>query len=114
MKEFNGEIEYKNRKYKLPFNFNVMEEIQKQFGSIDKWASLSDGQAGEPNAEAVIYGIMCMLNEGIDIENEENGTDIKPFTKKQTGRLITEIGFENAVKTMNDSVIENTKSDEKN
>ena len=53
-------------------------------------------------------------NNSNDISNEENGTDIKPFTKKQTGRLLTEIGLENATQTLNDTVIESTKSEEKN
>ena len=55
-----------------------------------------------------------MINEGIDILNEENGTDIKPFTKKQTGRLLTEIGLENVSQTINETVIESTKSETKN
>jgi hypothetical protein len=55
-----------------------------------------------------------MLNEGIDIDNEENGKDEKPFTLKQVGRLITEIGLANATATLNNTVIESTKSEEKN
>ena len=55
-----------------------------------------------------------MINEGIDIRNEENGTDIPPFTKKQSGRLLTEIGLEKATQTINDTVVESTKSEEKN
>ena len=33
---------------------------------------------GEPNAKAVIFGFTQMLNEGIEIDNEDNGTDTKP------------------------------------
>ena len=55
-----------------------------------------------------------MLNEGIDIENEENGTDIKFLTLKQVGRIITEIGMSNATMKLNETVIESTKSEEKN
>ena len=55
-----------------------------------------------------------MLNEGIDIDNEENGTDIKPFTKKQVGRIITEVGLANVTAEMNRTVIESSKSEEKN
>lgn len=114
MKDFNGEIEYKGKKYKLPFNFNVMEAIQEEYGSLDEWGKLSDGLKGEPNAKAVIFGFTQMLNEGIDIENEENGTDIKHFTLKQVGRMITDIGLVEATKTMNETVVESTKSEEKN
>lgn len=115
MKDFNGEIEYRDKKYKLVFNFNVMEKIQEEYGSIDKWGALSDGGVNqEPNAKAVIFGFTEMLNEGIDIDNEENGTDIKPFTRKQVGRMISEIGLKNAASSLNDTVIESTKSEEKN
>lgn len=114
MKEFNGEIEYKGKVYKLFFNFNVMEAIQEEYGSLDKWGSMSDGVNGEPNAKAVIFGFREMINEGIEIENEENGTDIKPFTLKQVGRMITEIGLMNATTTLNETVVESTKSAEKN
>ena len=114
MKEFKGEIEYKGKKYKIVFNFNVMQDIQEEYGSLDEWGALSDGIDGEPNAKAVIFGITHMINEGIDIENEENGTDIKPLTLKQVGRMITEIGLQYATNTMNEVVVESTKSDEKN
>lgn len=116
MKDFNGEIQYKGNTYKLVFNLNVMEIIQEKYGSLDKWGSLTDGteKNGEPDAKAVIFGFTEMINEGIDISNEENGTDIKPFTLKQVGRLITEIGLANATAKLNETVIESTKSDEKN
>ena len=113
MKDFNGTIEYKGKTYKLYFNLNVMEQIQEEYGTIDKWGELSDGVSGEVNAKAVIFGITAMINEGIDIENEEKGTDIKPFTLKQVGRMITEIGIKEATKKLNETVIESTK-DEKN
>lgn len=114
MKDFNGEIQYKEKVYKLVFNLNVMENIQEKYGSLEKWGNLTDGQDGEPNAKAVIFGFTEMLNEGIDIENEENGTDIKPLTLKQVGRIITEIGLANATAQLNDTVIKSTQSEEKN
>lgn len=112
MKDINGEITYRDKKYKIVFNFNVMEQIQEEYGSIEKWGSLTDGSAGEPNAKAVIFGFTAMINEGIDIENEENGTDIKPLTKRQVGRLMTEIGLEETAQKMADVVVDSTKSDD--
>lgn len=115
MKEFNGVIEYKNREYKLVFNLNSMELIQEEYGSIDKWGELTDGSEknnGEPNVKALIFGLTAMLNEGIEIDNEEKGEDIKPFTLKQVGRMVSEIGLANALNTMNNTVIESTKSDD--
>ena len=116
MKDFNGEIQYKGTTYKLVFNLNVMEVIQEKYGSLDAWGSLTDGtdNNGEPDAKAVIFGFTEMLNEGIDISNEENGTDIKSLTQKQVGRLITEIGLANATSKLNETVVESTKSEEKN
>lgn len=115
MKDINGKIQYKDKEYRLVFNLNVMEAIQEKYGTLDKWGELTDGQAtGEPDAKAVIFGFREMLNEGIDIENEENGTDIKPLTLKQVGRMITDVGLANATETLNDTFIKSTQSNEKN
>lgn len=141
MNDINGKIQYKGKEYSLVFNLNVMERVQEEYGSIDQWGSLTDGSeyakreyekqgnkkpwesltekekskySGEPDAKAVIFGFCEMLNEGIDIANEENGTDDKPLTLKQVGRLITEIGLTNATTTLNQTVIASTQSNEKN
>lgn len=114
MKDVYGKIQYKGREYKLAFTLNVMEAIQEEYGTIDKWGELTDGAQGEPNAKAVKFGFCEMLNEGIEIDNEETGTDIPPFTLKQVGRLITEVGLLKATQTLNETVIESTKGEEKN
>lgn len=113
MKDFNGKIQYKDKEYNLVFNLNVMERIQEEYGSIEEWGNLT-GANGEPNAKAVIFGFTEMLNEGIDIQNDENGTNDKYLTYKQVGRMISEIGLQNATLKLNETVIESTKSDEKN
>lgn len=114
MQDITGKIKVKDKEYTLVFNLNVMEEIQEKYGTIQKWAELTDGASGEPNAKAVIYGFTAMINEGIDIANDENGTDTKPLTLKQVGRLITEYGLAGATSVLNQTVIDSTKSDEKN
>lgn len=114
MKDINGKIKYKDKEYSVVFNLNVMEAIQEEYGTLDKWGSLTDGSNGEPNAKAVMFGFMQMINEGIDIENEEKGTNIKPFTLKQIGRIITEVGLVEATKKLNETVVDSTKSTEKN
>lgn len=111
MKIYNGEIKYKERTYKVVFNLNVMEKIQDEYGTVNKWGELTDGTKGEPNAKAVLFGMTEMLNEGIDMENEENGTEEKLLTKKQVGRMMTEIGIENATAVLNDTVINSTKDE---
>lgn len=116
MKDFNGVLHHKDKEYKLVFNLNVMESIQNEYGSLDAWGNLTDGSEhnGEPDAKAVIFGFREMLNEGIDIDNEDNGTDIKPLTLKQVGRMITSIGLEQATSKLNDTVINSTQSEIKN
>lgn len=143
MKDINGNIQYKGENYKLVFNLNVMEKVQEEYGSLENWGNLTDGSAyaqkeyeqshtgkfkpwddltdeekakyqTEPDAKAVIFGFTEMINEGIDIDNEDNGTDRKPLTLKQVGRLITDIGLANATSTLNETVIASTQSEEKN
>ena len=115
MKDYYGEIQYKDKTYKLVFNLNVMEAIQEEYETLTRWSELTDGSTGEVSAKAVIFGFREMLNEGIEIMNDENGTDEKLLTLKEVGRFITEVGLMEATKKLNDTVIESTKSsDEKN
>ena len=116
MKEISKTLEYKGKEYNLVFNLNVMEVIQDKYGTLENWGKLTDGAEndGEPNAKAVIFGITAMLNEGIDIENEENGTKEKMLTNKQVGRMITEIGLQSSAQLMNGVVVDSTQSSEKN
>lgn len=114
MKDTMNTINYKDNEYKIIFNLNVMEQIQEEYGTLDKWGDLTDGVSGEVNVKALKFGLMAMINEGIDIQNEEEGTDIKPFTSKQIGRMLTELGLKEMTEKVNETVIESTKSDEKN
>lgn len=114
MKDINGTLQYKDKTYPLVFNLNVMERIQEEYGSLSAWGSITDGSNGEPNAKAVLFGLTEMINEGIDIRNEENGTQEAFLTVKQVGRMLTAIGVQDATKVMNDTVIQSTQSNEKN
>lgn len=118
MKKEKAELEYKGNKYEVVFNLNVMERIQEEYGSVEAWGELTEA-ATEPNAKAIKYGLGAMINEGIDIYNEDHADDEdfkerKPFTEKQIGRLITEIGLTNVANTISDTVVNSTKTDEKN
>ena len=114
MKDTNGKILYKDKEYSLVFNLNVMERVQAEYGTIEHWGELTDGKSGEPDAKAVIFGFTEMLNEGIDIYNEEHGTNEPFLTLKQVGRMITEIGLKDATQTLNETVVESVRNDEKN
>lgn len=114
----NSTINYKGNEYELVFNLNVMEEIQSEYGSVEAWGELVEASA-EPKAKDIKYGFTAMLNEGIDIYNEEHADDedfIKRpfFTEKQVGRIISEIGLNEAASRLNKTVVDSTKSDEKN
>ena len=111
MKE-DGILRYKGEEYRLVFNFNVMELIQDEYGTVDAWGELTDG--AEPNAKAVKFGFTAMLNEGIDIDNEENGRSRTPLTTKQVGRMLTEIGLNEAAETMRRTVAGSAPDEEKN
>jgi len=114
MKDLNGKISYRGKEYRLVFNLNVMERIQDEYGSISAWGEKTESKNGEPNAKAVIFGFTEMLNEGIDISNEENGTNDAPLTLRQVGRMITEVGMGQATDTLQRTVIESTKVESKN
>ena len=114
MKEISKEFEYKGKTYGLVFNLNVMAVIQEKYGTLEKWGKLTDGKDGEPNAQAIIFGLCAMINEYIDIQNEENGTEEKMLTNKQVGRMITKIGLQSSAQLMNGVVVDSTQSSEKN
>ena len=111
MKEITRIINYKGKELKMVFNLNVMEAIQDAYGTIEKWGELTDGEHGEVNIKALIFGFKEMLNEGIEIDNEDNGTDEPLFTSKQVGRMISTIGIENTTENIQGVVIDSTKDD---
>lgn len=111
MKTVNTIINYKGKDYLLVFNLNVMEAIQEEYKTLDAWGALTDGKAGEVNIKALVFGLACMLNEGVEISNENNNTNEPLLTHKQVGRMISEIGLENLTRDMNDLVINSTKDD---
>ena len=120
MRDISTKINFKGKDYTLVFNLNVMEEIQNEYGTIDKWGALCEPKKGEnskvvePDIKALKYGFCAMLNEGIDIDNEKNGTSDPPLTLKQVGRMITEFGAQDAMEALNKTVIESSKKLSKN
>ena len=114
LKDVFSEIDYKGKSYKLYFNLNVMEEIQEKYGTFDNWTDLVGGKNKEVDIKALKYGFKSMINEGIEIQNEDEGTEIPLFTEKQVGRIITEIGIQTANQKLIDTVVESSKSTEKN
>ena len=104
-------IETAKKNYPLAFNLNVMEVIQEHYGSLDEWGKVTQGD-GEPKVKDLKYGVREMINEGIDMENETNGTAEPLLTDKQVGRLITEVGFQNILKAIREITVASVKTED--
>ena len=93
MKETFETIEYKGKKYPLVCNINVMEEIQKRYKFFTEWSNLCGGTTDKKEVDIAAFktGILLMINEGLLIESEDNGTEFKEMTPRQVGRLISEV-----------------------
>lgn len=104
-------IKTEKRAYPLVFNLNVMEEIQEQYGSLDEWGKVTAGN-GEPQVKDLKNGIMAMINEAIDLENEANGTNEPMLNAKQVGRLMTEVGIEEVISKIQEITIASTKGED--
>ena len=106
MQEKIKHIEANGVKYPLVFNLNVMEKIQDKYETIENWGDLTeektkeDGTKQEVNLKALKYGILEMINEGIDIENESREDKREFITDKQVGRIITGLGLEKMAKSI--------------
>lgn len=87
-----GKLKLKDgTEYPLACNLNVLEQVQEEYGDVEKWSALLDSE--NLNFKCLKWTFTQFINEGIDIENEQNGTS-RPFvTPKQVGRMIG--GLEN-------------------
>lgn len=108
------EIEYKDKTYRLAFDLNVMEAIQDEYGSIEAWGKLVEPEDGEPNIKALVFGATEMINEGIEISNDEDGTDDMPLTHRKVARILTEAGLESVTGKVQQTVVDSTADDSKN
>lgn len=104
-------IETEKKQIPLVFNLNVMEEIQEKYGSLDNWGKLTQG-TGEPKIKELRTGIMLMINEAIDIENEEKGKNEPMLTEKQVGRLMSTVGIGVIVAKIQEITIASTKNED--
>ena len=102
-------IKYKEIDYPLVFNLNVIEKIQDKYGSYEKWGEMTDGKEREINIGALKFGILEMINEGIDIENENKDEKQAFVNSKIVGRIITDLGLKEMAEKANEIVINSTK-----
>ena len=106
-------LETEKRNYPIVFNLNVMEAIQDQYGTLDRWGELTQGD-GEPKVKDLKNGILAMINEGIEIENEDNGTNNPLLTAKQIGRIMTEVGIATIVDKIKEITVASAQGEQKN
>lgn len=111
MKEKIIYLETENEKYPLAFNVNVMEEIQNEYGSISRWGSIvenKDSAESEPKIKDLKVGMLFMVNEGIEIENEKSETKRELLNSKQLGRLLSKIGLKEVIEKIKEVSINST------
>lgn len=115
MKDINDSIIYQNETYRLVFNINVLEALQEEYGSFKAWLDKIAPDT-EDNAEidvkAIKFAYFQMINEGIDIDNDLNGTNRKPVTLKQVGRIFTEVGMNTMIEKLNSLAIASNEGGE--
>ena len=104
-------IKTEKKEYPLAFNLNVMEEIQEAYGSLENWGRITQG-AGEAKVKDLKVGILAMINEAIDMQNEENNTNEPMLTAKQVGRIMTEVGIDKVVSAIQEITIASTKGED--
>lgn len=111
MKDIISYITTEKNNYPVVFNLNVMEEIQEEYGSMQKWGEATTiGEDGEPKIKDIKAGLMAMINEAIDICNEAEG-DNRPFVNsKQVGRIISEVGFDAITQTIHQLTVASTRT----
>jgi len=113
MKETFETVEYKGKKYPLVCNINVMEEIQKRYKSFTEWSNLCGGTTDKKEVDIAAFktGILLMINEGLLIESEDNGTEFKEMTPRQVGRLISEVGLVEVTNKLTKVIVESVGVD---
>lgn len=105
-------IKYKDKDYPLAFTLNVMEELQEKYGSIDEWASKIDNKDNkEPNIKDIKYSLWLMINEGIEMQNDDNEEKMETVDLKKAGRIITAFGLNNTSEKIKNLIIDSTKVD---
>jgi hypothetical protein len=89
-------IEHEGIKYPLIIDLNAMEDFQKSFFA-ETGKSIMDSESFENfGLTAGILQFQAALNEGIDYENQKKGSAREFVTKREAGRIMSEIGMEKA------------------
>ena len=105
-------IETSTDKYPIMFSLNVLESIQNEYGSYNKWFQMLESD--EIDIKALKFGLMEAINEGIDIKNQYSEVKMSFVDSKKVGRIITEIGLNQAASVLMGSLKSEDTVEEKN
>lgn len=100
------------KKYPIAFTLNVMESVQEKYGTMEEWGKALDPDSGEPQIKDIIWTFREFLNEGIDIENDENGENRPLLTHKQVGRLVSSFDMQELGKMIRNLTVQSTDTGE--
>lgn len=98
-------LKTKNEEYPFIYSLNVMNALQMKYGSLDAWSELIESTDKEPSIDAILSFFKEAINEGIDIENEKKHTQRDFVSQKKVGRIISEIGIEEAGKQLRNAIV---------
>ena len=107
MKDISNTLTYRGKDYELVFNVNVLEAIQDEYITLTQWIEQGYGRkTGEPSAKALTFMLTEMINEGIEIKNEDATPEEQTplLTRKKVGRMLTELGLNNIVEIIDDTM----------
>jgi hypothetical protein len=95
----------------IAFNFNVMAELQREFGSLTDWLGALQESPDKIDLNKLLFGFHIMVNEAIEIKNDESETKKEPLTIKQVGRIVTAVGVAPVMGAMKDLITKSTIGD---
>lgn len=119
MKDISDTLEYKGKQYKIVFDFNVMQDLQEEYGTFTNWVEQAYGKkTGEPSMKALSFAIMSMVNNGIDEENEDKKPEEQKayITARTANRMLTEFakgnGLNNVINQIDDLMTQSLQGGE--
>lgn len=119
MKDISDTLEYKGKEYKIVFDFNVMQDLQEEYGTFNDWVDQAYGKkTGEPSIKALAFAIMSMVNNAIDEANEDRKPEEqeKYITSRVANRMLSEFakgkGLSNIVKKIDGLMSESLQGGE--
>lgn len=98
-------LKTRNEEYPFIYSLNVMNALQNKYGSLNAWSELLETTDKEPSIDAILFFFKEAINEGIDIENEKKHTQRDFVSQKKVGRIISEIGIEEAGKQLRNAIV---------